>query len=78
MDPNTRTGWTLGAQLNMLVLVATLVPAVAILGLSFWSIGQIASTTGSSNRDDALGRRADYRGADRSGSRAFDACACAR
>src|SRR6185437_9607412 len=48
MDPNTRTGWTLGAQLNMLVLVATLVPAVAILGLSFWSIGQITSTAGSS------------------------------
>jgi methyl-accepting chemotaxis protein len=43
MDPNSRSGWTLGAQMNMLVLVATLVPAVAILGLSFWSIGQITS-----------------------------------
>ncbi len=44
MDPNTRSGWTLGAQLNMLVLVATLVPAVAILGLGFWSIGQITGS----------------------------------
>src|SRR5579885_3464903 len=48
MGPTTRTGWTLGAQLNMLVLVATVVPAVAILGLGFWSIGQITSITGSS------------------------------
>src|SRR5215467_7764032 len=43
MDPNTRSGWTLGAQLNTLMLIATLVPAVTILGLGFWSIGQITN-----------------------------------
>jgi methyl-accepting chemotaxis protein len=44
MDPNTRSGWTLGAQVNMLVLAATLVPAVTILGLGFWSIGQVTAS----------------------------------
>ena len=47
MDPNSRTGASVSGQLNLLVSIATLAPAIAILGLGFYSIGQIASTSGS-------------------------------
>ena len=49
MDPNSRTGESVSGQLNLLVSIATLAPAIAILGLGFYSIGQIASTSGSSS-----------------------------
>jgi methyl-accepting chemotaxis protein len=47
MDPNSRAGGSVSGQLNMLVSIATLVPAVAILGLGFYSIGQISNASGS-------------------------------
>ncbi|HEV2404272.1 MAG TPA: methyl-accepting chemotaxis protein, partial [Ktedonobacterales bacterium] len=46
MDPNTRTGWTLGARINVLMLAATLVPAIAIVALGAWSIHQPSSLNG--------------------------------
>jgi twitching motility protein PilJ len=48
MDPNSRAGASVSGQLNLLVSIATLVPAIAILGLGFYSIGQISSASGSS------------------------------
>lgn len=47
MDPNSRAGASVSGQLNLLVSIATLVPAIAILGLGFYSIGQISSASGS-------------------------------
>ena len=46
MDPNTRTGWTLGTRLNVLMLAATLVPAIAIIALGAWAIRQPTSLNG--------------------------------
>jgi methyl-accepting chemotaxis protein len=47
MDPNSRTGASVSGQLNLLVSIATLVPAIAILGLGFYCINQITSVNGS-------------------------------
>lgn len=47
MDPNSRTGASVSGQLNLLVSIATLVPAIAILGLGFYSIGQVSNANGS-------------------------------
>ena len=47
MDPNSRTGASVSGQLNLLVSIATLVPAIAILGLGFYCINQITSSNGS-------------------------------
>ena len=47
MDPNSRTGASVGGQLNLLVSIATLAPAIAILGLGFYSIGQVSNSGGS-------------------------------
>ncbi|HEX6123420.1 MAG TPA: hypothetical protein VFY89_09675, partial [Ktedonobacterales bacterium] len=47
MDPNSRTGASVSGQLNLLVSIATLAPAIAILGLGFYSIGQVSNSGGS-------------------------------
>lgn len=47
MDPNARSGASVSGQLNLLVSIATLAPAIAILGLGFYSIGQVSSSNGS-------------------------------
>lgn len=47
MDPNSRSGTSVSGQLNLLVSIATLVPAVAILGLGFYSIGRVTQSSGS-------------------------------
>ncbi len=36
MEPETRSGWGLSAQLNALMIVAILVPAAAVVGLGVW------------------------------------------
>ena len=46
MDSTTRTGWTLGTRLNVLMLAATLVPAAAVIGLGAWAIHQPSSLNG--------------------------------
>jgi methyl-accepting chemotaxis protein len=46
MDPNSRTGWSVGAQLNTLMAVAMLVPALAVIGLGAWTIRTATSPTG--------------------------------
>src|SRR5690242_5065193 len=54
MDPNSRTGASVSGQLNLLVSIATLVPAIAILGLGFYSIGQITTASGSGSETTLL------------------------
>ena len=54
MDPNSRSGTSVSGQLNLLVSIATLVPAVAILGLGFYSIGRVTQSSGELRR--AVGR----------------------
>ncbi|HKT38294.1 MAG TPA: hypothetical protein VJR48_07970, partial [Ktedonobacterales bacterium] len=54
MDPNSRTGASVSGQLNLLVSIATLVPAIAILGLGFYSIGQITTANGSGSETTLL------------------------
>ncbi|HEU5349406.1 MAG TPA: methyl-accepting chemotaxis protein [Ktedonobacterales bacterium] len=54
MDPNSRTGASVSGQLNLLVSIATLAPAIAILGLGFYSIGQISNASGGSGSDTLL------------------------
>jgi len=43
MDDESRTRWSLGAQLNALMAVSMLVPAAALLGLGAWGIHQVSS-----------------------------------
>ena len=40
MDPNTRSGWGLGAQLNTFMIVAIVVPALTMVGLGAYFITQ--------------------------------------
>src|SRR6476620_5384818 len=54
MDPNSRTGASVSVQLNLLVSIAILVPAIAILGLGFYSIGQITTANGSGSETTLL------------------------
>jgi methyl-accepting chemotaxis protein len=44
MDGYTRSNWSLGAQFATLLVIATLVPVVAILGMGAWAISQITSS----------------------------------
>jgi methyl-accepting chemotaxis protein len=46
MDMNSRTGLSLGAQLNWLMAAATLVPAAAIIVLGAWAIQQANTASG--------------------------------
>ncbi len=46
MDPNSRAGWAIGTQLNALLVMATLVPAAAVLALGAWAIHQSSSSGG--------------------------------
>src|SRR5690242_21941669 len=53
MDPNSRTGASVSGQLNLLVSIATLIPAIAILGLGFYCINKI-NASGSSEDQTLL------------------------
>ena len=46
MDPNARAEGALGTRLNLLMAVATLVPALALFALGFWTIHQANSSGG--------------------------------
>jgi twitching motility protein PilJ len=46
MDVNSRTGLSLGAQLNWLMAAATLIPAAAIIVLGAWAIQQANTASG--------------------------------
>ncbi|HEX6541175.1 MAG TPA: methyl-accepting chemotaxis protein [Ktedonobacterales bacterium] len=54
MDPNSRTRASVSGQLNLLVSIATLAPAIAILGLGFYSIGQISNANSNGASSDTL------------------------
>src|SRR5579884_2116978 len=45
MEPESRSGLGLSAQLNALIIVAVLVPAAAVVGLGLWII-TLLSTAG--------------------------------
>ena len=45
MNPNSRSGWGLGAQLNSFMIVAIAVPALAILALGAYIISQTNSSS---------------------------------
>jgi methyl-accepting chemotaxis protein len=40
MDPTTRSGWSTSTQLTLLMVVATVVPAAAVIALGAWAIHQ--------------------------------------
>ena len=46
MDPNARAGGALGTRLNLLMATATLVPALALFALGFWTIHQASASGG--------------------------------
>ncbi len=46
MDPNARAEGPLGTRLNLLMAVATLVPALALFALGFWTIHQVNAAGG--------------------------------
>jgi methyl-accepting chemotaxis protein len=44
MDSSTRSGWSAGAQLTVLMLLAAVFPVLALVGLGAWAVSNVPST----------------------------------
>ena len=44
MDSSTRSGWSAGAQLNVLMLLSAVFPVLALVGLGAWAVSNIPPT----------------------------------
>ncbi|MGO8947634.1 MAG: methyl-accepting chemotaxis protein [Ktedonobacterales bacterium] len=49
MDSSTQTGWSAGAQLNLLMLLTAVFPVVALVGLGAWAVSNIPPSVTSTN-----------------------------
>ncbi len=49
MDSRTRTGWSAGAQLNLLMLLSAAFPVIALIGLGVWAVSNIPPATTSAD-----------------------------
>src|SRR5215469_7824317 len=49
MDSRTRSGWSAGAQLNLLMLLSAVFPVAALVGLGAWAVSNIPPSATSTN-----------------------------